>query len=178
MVDNEPPVPVCQNITVELDDTGAATIDAEDIDNGSSDVCGIASLALDITSFDCSNTGANTVTLTVTDNNENSAACTATVTVVDNELSVFAVCQNITVELDDTGAATIDAEDIDNGSSDVCGIASLALDITSFDCSNTGANTVTLTVTDNNEKLCCMYCYCYCGQTMSRPVPCLPEHYC
>ena len=53
MVDNEPPVPVCQNITVELDDTGAATIDAEDIDNGSSDVCGIAFLALDITSFDC-----------------------------------------------------------------------------------------------------------------------------
>ena len=32
----------------------------------------------------------------------------------------------------------------------------LQLDITSFDCSNTGANTVTLTVTDNNENVCCM----------------------
>jgi subtilisin-like proprotein convertase family protein len=84
VVDNEAPVAVCQDITVDLDPvTGMATITAADVDNGSTDNCGIASMTLDISSFDCSMTGANTVTLTVTDNAGNSSTCTSTVTVQD-----------------------------------------------------------------------------------------------
>gem|GEM_PF-5757627 len=49
----------------------------------SSDACGIASFATDMTDFDCSHIGANTVTLTVEDNNGNTSTCTATVTVED-----------------------------------------------------------------------------------------------
>src|SRR5204862_7706168 len=97
----------------------------------------------------CSNVGPNTVTLTVTDVNGNSATCTATVTVIDSVPPV-AVARDLTVQLDATGHATITAAQINNGSSDACGIASLSLDKTNFDCSNIGANTVTLTVTDNN----------------------------
>ncbi|MDC8001958.1 HYR domain-containing protein, partial [Aequorivita todarodis] len=84
VVDNEAPVAVCQDLTVDLDPvTGMATITGADVDNGSTDNCGIASLSLDISSFDCSMTGANTVTLTVTDNAGNSSTCTSTVTVQD-----------------------------------------------------------------------------------------------
>ena len=143
------PTAVCQDITVQLGAGGTATIDASDIDDGSSDACGIASLALDNTSFTCADIGANTVTLTVTDNNGNASTCTSTVTIEDN-IAPEALCQDITVQLDENGATSIIASDIDNGSNDACGIASLSIDKTSFTCSDVGGNTVTLTVTDNN----------------------------
>ncbi|MCH2213589.1 MAG: HYR domain-containing protein, partial [Flavobacteriales bacterium] len=147
--DNVAPTAICQDLTVQLDASGAATITAAQIDNGSSDNCGIASISLDETMFDCADVGANTVTLTVTDVNGNSSTCSATVTVEDN-VAPTAVCQDLTVQLDASGAATITAAQIDNGSSDNCGIASISLDETMFDCSDVGANTVTLTVTDVN----------------------------
>jgi len=97
--------------------------------------------------------GVTTVTLSVTDSDGNTSTCDFTVTVIDNELPV-AVCQDITVDLDPvTGMATITAADIDNGSTDNCGIASMSLDVSSFDCSMTGANTVVMTVTDDSGNI-------------------------
>src|SRR5660397_57351 len=90
--DNVDPVAICKAATVQLDASGNGSITTGDIDNGSNDACGIAGLALDITSFDCSNVGPNTVTLTVTDNNSNSSTCTATVTVEDN-VDPVAICK-------------------------------------------------------------------------------------
>jgi hypothetical protein len=60
---------------------GVASITAAQINNGSSDACGIASLSLSRSSFSCANLGANTVTLTATDVNGNTASATATVNV-------------------------------------------------------------------------------------------------
>jgi subtilisin-like proprotein convertase family protein len=92
--------------------------------------------------------GDTTVTLTVTDSDGNTEDCSFIVTVEDNEDPV-AVCQDITIDLDPvTGMATITAADLDNGSMDNCAIASMSLDVSSFDCSNVGPNTVTMTVTD------------------------------
>jgi PKD repeat protein len=150
--DNVDPIAVCQDITVQLDADGNASITAADIDNGSSDNCAIASLAVNPNTFDCSNVGANTVTLTVTDVNGNISTCDATVTIEDN-VDPIAICQDITVQLDADGNASITAADIDNGSSDNCAIASLAVNPSTFDCSNVGANTVTLTVTDVNGNI-------------------------
>lgn len=147
--DSIAPTVVCQDITVQLDASGIATITAADVDNGSSDFCGIATTAIDVTSFDCNNMGQNTVQLTVTDINGNAAVCTATVTVEDSAIPTV-VCQDITVALDATGAATITATDVDNGSSDNCSIDTMTLDISTFTCDDIGANTVILTVTDVN----------------------------
>ena len=150
VVDNEAPVAVCQNITIQLDEFGNASIVASDVDGGSTDHCGVANISIDIDTFDCSNVGDNNVVLTVTDVNGNVSTCTAIVTVEDVTAPVVA-CQNITVELDPvTGTVTILGTDIDNGSTDACGIASYDLDIDTFDCSNIGDNTVVLTVTDVN----------------------------
>jgi hypothetical protein len=99
--DNVNPVAICQNITVQLDATGNATITPAQVNNGSSDACGIASLSLDITTFNCANVNGNTVTLTVTDVN-NVSTCTAQVTIEDT-INPIAVCQNVTVQLDATG---------------------------------------------------------------------------
>ena len=150
--DNVAPVAKCQNITVQLDATGNASITAAQIDNGSSDACGIKSMTVNPNTFTCVNVGANTVTLTVTDNNDNISTCTSTVTVQDN-VAPIAKCQNITVQLDATGHASITAAQIDNGSTDACGIKSMTVSPNTFTCANVGANTVTLTVTDNNSNI-------------------------
>ena len=149
--DNEAPTVVTQNITVQLDANGNASITPGQIDDGSSDACGINSLSLDIDQFDCSDVGSPvTVTLTVDDVNGNSATGTAIVTVEDN-VDPNVVTQNITVQLDANGDASITPAMIDNGSSDACGINTLSLDIDQFDCSDVGSPvTVTLTATDVN----------------------------
>ncbi|QTN38522.1 HYR domain-containing protein [Cryomorphaceae bacterium] len=149
--DNVAPVASCQDLTIQLDAGGAASITAQDVDNGSSDACGVASIAIDNSSFGCANVGMNTVTLTVTDVNGNVSTCTSTVTVEDNVAPV-ASCQDLTIQLDANGAASITAQDVDNGSSDACGVASIAIDNSSFGCANVGMNTVTLTVTDERQR--------------------------
>lgn len=80
---NRAPVAICQDITVALDENGSAVITPEKIDNGSFDEDNGITLALDVTEFNCSDLGANQVTLTVTADNGASAQCTATVTVQD-----------------------------------------------------------------------------------------------
>lgn len=153
VVDNEAPTMVCQNITIQLDEFGNASIIAADVDGGSIDNCGIASLSVSPSTFDCSDVGDNPVVLTVTDIHGNSNTCTAIVTVED-VTPPLAVCQNITVELDPvTGTITITGADLDGGSTDACGIDTYTLDIDTFDCSNVGENTVVLTVTDVNGNI-------------------------
>ncbi|MGB3344023.1 MAG: HYR domain-containing protein, partial [Aequorivita sp.] len=150
VTDNEAPIAVCRNITISLDANGNANITAADVDGGSTDQCGLASISIDIDTFDCSHVGDNNVILTVTDIYGNSSSCIAIVTVEDVTAPIVS-CQDITVELDPiTGIVTISGSDIDNGSTDACGIVSYDLDINTFDCSNVGSNTVVLTVTDVN----------------------------
>ncbi|MBW3367018.1 gliding motility-associated C-terminal domain-containing protein, partial [Pontibacter populi] len=141
------PIVVTQNLTVQLDATGKATITAAQIDNGSTDNCGIDNMTLDVTTFSCENAGQNTVTLTVTDVNGNVASKEATVTIVD-EIAPTALAKNITVELDANGSVTITAAQVNDNSTDNCGIETLALDTYTFNCSNLGVNTVNLIVTD------------------------------
>jgi Ni,Fe-hydrogenase III small subunit len=152
IVDNVAPVAQCQNVIVQLDAAGNGSTTATAVDNGSNDACGIATLELSKTDFDCSNVGPNPVTLTVTDVNNNVSDCPAVVTVEDN-VAAEALCQNVTVQLDAAGNGSTTATAVDNGSNDACGIALLELSTTAFDCSNVGPNPVTLTVTDVNNNV-------------------------
>ncbi|MFK7970566.1 MAG: HYR domain-containing protein [Bacteroidia bacterium] len=145
--DTTPPKALCKDIAVSLDMHGKATIAAADVDNTSTDNCSIQSMSIDSTDFDCSETGANSVVLTVIDGGSNSASCTATVTVTDG-INPTPVCTNLTIYLDANGVFSITAGDVDNGSADNCSIQSMVIDSTDFDCGETGANSVVLTVTD------------------------------
>ncbi|MEZ4874671.1 MAG: choice-of-anchor B family protein [Flavobacteriaceae bacterium] len=82
--DNVAPTAVCQNITVTLDKTlGTASINALDVDGGSTDNFGITQRSITgQTTFTCADVG-NTfnVTLTVKDDYGNTSSCVATVTV-------------------------------------------------------------------------------------------------
>lgn len=152
VIDNEQPIAITQNPTIYLDANGVASVTPAAVNNGSSDNCGIATMTLDKTNFDCSNVGANTVTLTVTDIRGNVNTAQATVTVVDNILPTV-ITQNQTIYLDANGQASITVAMIDNGSFDNCSVATLVLDNMNFDCANVGANTVTLTATDVNGNV-------------------------
>ena len=147
--DNEDPNVVPQGHTVQLDANGNGTITAAGIDNGSTDNVGIASLTVAPTSFNCSHVGPNTVTLTAVDAAGNSNSAPATVNVEDNFPPV-AIAQDLLIQLDATGNASITAPQVDNGSNDACGIASLSVSPNAFTIANLGPNTVTLTATDNN----------------------------
>jgi hypothetical protein len=93
--------------------------------------------------------GVTTVTWTVTDRNGNSSTATQTVTVTDITAPVV-LTKDITIRLDSTGNATLAAAEIDNGSSDNCGISSMTLSQDTFTISDIGIKTLTLTVTDNS----------------------------
>ncbi|NNE27156.1 MAG: hypothetical protein HKN09_09955, partial [Saprospiraceae bacterium] len=78
----DPPVAVCvAPFAIQLDANLEATIDAADVDGGSTAPCGLASLSVSPNTFDCGDLGDVEVTLTVTDNYGNEATCTTTVTI-------------------------------------------------------------------------------------------------
>ena len=133
VADTTSPFPVCQEITVYLDGSGNASITAGDLDNGSTDNCGIANYTLSRTNFTCADLGPNEVTLTVFDGSLNSRSCNGTVTIIDST-SPVAVCQDITVFLDQNGTAEIVGSDLDGGSTDNCSSVSLTPSKTSFTC--------------------------------------------
>ncbi|WP_304199868.1 HYR domain-containing protein [Flavobacterium alvei] len=151
------PTAICKPATIYLSSTGIATLTTADVNNGSSDNCGSVTLSLSKTSFDCSNLGVNTATLTVTDTAGNSSTCNATVTVVDN-IAPVATCKNFTLVLAANGTGTLLPANINNGSSDNCGIATMTLSKTNFTCTDANGTpqSVTLTVTDaaGNSNSC------------------------
>lgn len=148
--DTTDPIAACRNATVYLGNvSGTVNISPSVVDNGSSDNCGPVMITLSQTSFSCANIGANNVTLTVNDMNGNSSTCTGVVTVLDSARPVVNT-QNITVHLNPAGSATIIPAMINNGSTDNCGIASMAVIPNTFSCANVGTNNVTLTVIDVN----------------------------
>jgi gliding motility-associated-like protein len=146
------PTVITQNLTVNLNPNGIATVTAAQINNGSTDNCGIASITLNPSTFTCANIGPNTVTLTVTDSNGNVSTGTAVVTVTETTAPTV-ITRPVTVQLNATGSATITAAQVNNGSTDNCGIASISVNQTAFSCANIGPNTVTLTVTDVNGNV-------------------------
>jgi hypothetical protein len=72
-----------QDLTVYLDAMGMVTINAMQVDNGSTDSCGISSMMLSDTLFTCSDIGTNDVVFAVTDVSGNTGYDTIVVTVMD-----------------------------------------------------------------------------------------------
>jgi hypothetical protein len=152
-LDTTPPVVRAAGFVVALNSNGTRTIEAADVDGGSTDACsGIASLRISPSTFTCANVGPNQVTLTVIDNAGNSSSETVTVVVVDNTAPVV-LAAGFQVSLTN-GTRTIEAADVDGGSYDACGsVVSLSISPSTFTCANVGPNQVTLTVRDNSGNV-------------------------
>lgn len=71
-----------QNFTLQLNSLGTGSITTSNINNGSSVDCGVLNLSLSKSSFNCSDVGVNSVTLTATDNQGHVSTAAANVTVL------------------------------------------------------------------------------------------------
>lgn len=148
VTDTTPPTLYLQNITVYLDSIGQISISSTDIDSASFDACGIISMSLNDSLFDCSNIGLNNpVTLTALDANGNSKSDTVYATVLDT-IAPKVITNNLVVYLDSFGSVAITPQDVDQNSWDSCGVDTLYLDVYAFNCSDIGSNTVILTAVD------------------------------
>ena len=154
VVDSVSPVANCQaNTIVQLDVNGQVTVQAIDIDNGSTDACGPLSYTVNgatSQTFDC--TSLNPVILEVTDAHGNTASCLTIVTTEDN-IAPTASCHNPTVYLDNSGLAQITANDLNNGSFDNCQISGVYIDTigtttANFTCADAGVNNAMLIIED------------------------------
>jgi hypothetical protein len=140
----------CKAATVPLNAAGNGTLGTAQVNNNSSDNCGgSVTFTLSQTSFNCAHVGPNTVTLTVKDASNNTSTCTATVTVTD-PVAPAALCKNATIFLDASGQAMLTAAQVNNNSTDACGVGAVSVSPSSFSCANIGGNQVQLTVVDVN----------------------------
>jgi hypothetical protein len=149
--DTQAPTILAAGFIVGLEANGTRTIEAADVDYGTTDNCGVASMTISPRTFTCANIGPNEVTFTATDNAGNSASQTVTVLVVDNTAPRILAAGFQTQLMN--GTRTIQVADIDYGSTDNCGIASIRISRNTFTCANVGSNPVTITVTDNSGNV-------------------------
>ena len=83
--DTDSPTANCQTLVeINVSQGNTTTLDPLDVDNGSTDNCGIDAYSVSPSTFSINDVGSNTVTLTVTDESGNSNACTATVYALNN----------------------------------------------------------------------------------------------
>ena len=143
--DTSDPIP---NVMTLTDATGQCSATISSVPTAT-DNCGGTITGTTTDSLTSSTHGTTTVTWTFDDGNGNSSTQTQNIVVNDMTAPVCAT-QDITIQLDGTGNASITANDIDNGSSDNCGIASISVSPNTFNSSDIGDNVVTFTVTDIN----------------------------
>ncbi|MBU2914911.1 T9SS type A sorting domain-containing protein, partial [Reichenbachiella agariperforans] len=142
------PIAASREVTLYLDEAGSALLSPTDVDNGSTDNCGIASRILAQTSFDCEDLGENEVEYTVTDESGNTATLVVTVQVHDKVAPVLDV-QDFTLLLDQDGKVNLPVDMIQNGFSDNCSSVIAAYSKTSFICEDLGENSLTITLSDD-----------------------------
>ncbi len=149
--DIDPEITCNTDFSVTLDATGNVSIVDADVIDSSSDNCTGETVALDKYDFSCADIGTNTVTATVTDAAGLTDDCTTVVTVEDNDGPTACVAQDLTVQLDAAGMASITAAQVNGASADNCAVNLISVIPSAFTCTNVGPNTVTLTINDGNN---------------------------
>ena len=145
--DPEAPSLSAENATVELDENGSAVVTPAIVNAQAADNCGIASLTVSPTSFDCNSLGTHDVTVTATDVSGRSTSTSVTVTVADTKAPTISA-ENAVVVLDPSGSVTITPATVNAQGSDNCGVAGITVSPASFDCTSLGEHDVVVTITD------------------------------
>jgi len=155
--DGSGPVAKCKNPTIFLNDLGQATLSVAQVDNGSTDNCGVATMSISQTQFSCAELAGSSwpVTLNLTDINGNSSSCLAYVTVKD-AIAPTAICEDATVALGPNGYVLVYPADLAYNSFDNCSVWSYSPTSKVYTTANIGNNNLTITVKDwsNNGSTC------------------------
>ncbi len=117
--DTVAPVARARDTIIYLNEFLTATVEAAELDAGSSDNCSIASLVVEPSVFTCADIGDQVVTFTATDASGNTDQTTVTIHVVDSVPPV-AVGRDTFLYLDENGQAELTPAEMDNGSTDNC----------------------------------------------------------
>ena len=144
--------PICQllNINAYLDENGFVSVNFEDINDGTTDTCGeIIDTTISNMDFDCNDVGQQIITVSCEDNSGNISTCESIITVIDS-IAPICMVNDLFVQIGPSGEVVVTGADLDAGSTDECGIASITVFPNTFTCADVGENTVTVTVTDNN----------------------------
>lgn len=159
VVDGTSPICNAQDITISILDASIdVTVNANDIDNNSTDECGlIVTRTIEPSVFGCADAGTSSiVTLTVTDDSGNSSSCEANVTIVDG-VAPTCLARNSNANILTPGNFTVPIFLLNNNSFDECGVIStITAEPNTFSCNDLGERLVVLTVTDNsgNSSTC------------------------
>jgi hypothetical protein len=152
LVDDETPVASCvSGFVVNLDNSGNANITPEELDNSSTDNCGIVSMSLSQTEFNRSDIGEVPVTLTVRDDAGNMDSCETTVEVVEEPSGAFQCRENIALSLDENGKARLDLQDLYTGDATDFSLEASRLN---FSCSDLGEVEIQLNYTGEQNGSC------------------------
>ena len=147
--DTAAPVILANNYTLTLDANGNGSISFADVDQGSYDDCGIASISLSQTQFDCSHVNhENGVLITATDHSGNQSQQWITVYVEDLSPAIPAN-QMVTTYLNRIGQASISLSDFSISSGSSCGLDSAYLSQTDFACADVGIDTIQIIQIDD-----------------------------
>lgn len=92
------------------------------------------------------------VTLSVTDESNNTSECIARV-IVEDSIPPMMDCQDVTVNLDEFGQADINIDDIRGATGDICGLADIYLSRDQVDCSDIDETEIQLYAEDVNGNL-------------------------
>lgn len=136
---------------IYLNAAGTATLNASALNDASTDNCGITSLVASQSNFDCTHLGQNSITLTATDVSGNKSQATETVNVLDTILPVLKY-RNRVIFLNSSGSVSITTDDVDDSSTDNCGIESYQISQSNFDCSQLGTNFINFTIADKSSN--------------------------
>jgi hypothetical protein len=147
--DNIPPLIIPQNQTFQLAPNGYATLRQETLNNMVRDNCSSMDVKADKVTFSCSDLGDNVVTITAKDESGNESGAIIIVTIIDTTPPI-AYLKEATIYLDGNGFGTLAMDDVDNGSTDNCGIAQMELSQTGFNCNDLGEPEVTVFLLDKS----------------------------
>jgi gliding motility-associated-like protein len=151
VLDTVAPQPIIQNLTIYLDSTGEAVIDVDSVNLATWDSCGLNIMYLSQDTFNCIDVGSNNVTFYAEDVHGNIDSAISTIQVNDTIAPVIVIVDTQFIYLDSFGFATTTADSVDISTSDACGIDTISIDTSSFDCANHGDTlNVLFTATDEN----------------------------
>ncbi len=141
--------------TVYLDSAGQGSISVSDIILSQSIPC-YDSQELSDSLFECTDVGTAVLTATVVSTGGSYLSCEANVTIEDTVRPQVS-CQDAVVYLDATGNAVLSESDVLVSSSDACGVDTVYLGQTDFDCGDildTLSVTVVVEDVNGNSELC------------------------
>ncbi len=151
-LDNEAPVASCGAVTIDLAGGAPQSVSAAAFDDGSTDNCSnqlsfTFSNGASSRSYDCSDIGLKSITITVTDEAGNSTNCTASLSITDSSTPTLTCVGSTIVALNET----ITAASLVTASSDNCPLTFTfegGATSKTYDCGLVGTSVETIYATD------------------------------